>query len=212
MRGHVRQQRLRGADVAGGLFAADVLLARAERQAQRGFAARILGDADDAAGHLAFEFVARGEKRRVRPAVAQRHAKPLRAADGDVRAKFARRLEQRQRQQIRGHGQQRAGGVGFFGKAGVIVNRAERVGILHQRAENLFGELEIFVIADDDFDAQRLGARPDDFDVLRMAVFGDEERRSGPSLSAMAHRHRLGGGGGFVEQRGVGDVERRSGR
>ena len=28
-----------------------------------------------------------------------------------------------------------------------------------------------------------------------------------PSLSRVAHRHRLGGGGGFVEQRGVGDVE-----
>ena len=28
------------------------------------------------------------------------------------------------------------------------------------------------------------------------------------SFEPVAHRHRLGGGGGFVEQRGVGDVER----
>ena len=65
--------------------------------------------------------------------------------------------------------------MGFFREAGVIVNRAERVGILHQRAENFFAELKIFVIADDDFDAQRLGARADDFNVLRMAGFGDKE-------------------------------------
>ena len=92
MRRHVRQQRLRGADVAGGLFAADVLLAGLQGQAQRGPATRVLGDAHDAAGHVAFEGVAGGEERGVRSAVAQRHAKTLGAADGDVRAEFARRL------------------------------------------------------------------------------------------------------------------------
>ena len=91
------------------------------------------------------------------------------------------------------------------------MNRAERVGILHQRAENLFGELKIFVVADDDFDAQRLRAGPDDFDVLRMAGFGDKEDVP-VILEPVAHRHGLGAGGGFVEQRGVGDVERRSDR
>src|SRR5258708_5424878 len=85
-RSHVREQRLRRANVARGFFAADVLLARAKRKAQRGFAASILGHADDAAGHLAFEFVARGEKRGMRSAVAERHAETLRTADGDVRA------------------------------------------------------------------------------------------------------------------------------
>src|SRR5665213_4316899 len=81
-RRHVREQRLRRADVARGFLAADVLLARAEREAQRGFAARIFGHADDATWHLAFEFVARGEERRVRSAVTERHAEALRAADG----------------------------------------------------------------------------------------------------------------------------------
>jgi hypothetical protein len=38
-RSHVRQQRLRGAEVAGGLFAADVLLAGLERQTQSRLAA-----------------------------------------------------------------------------------------------------------------------------------------------------------------------------
>src|SRR5476651_883577 len=93
-RRHVREQRLRSADVTGGFFATDVLLARAERKAQCGLAARILGHADDAAGHLAFEFIARGEERGVRSAVAERHAEALRAADRDVRTKFAGRLDE----------------------------------------------------------------------------------------------------------------------
>ena len=49
---------------------------------------------DEASGHLAFESVARCEKRRVRPAVTERHTETLRAADGHVRAEFARRAEQ----------------------------------------------------------------------------------------------------------------------
>src|SRR6266496_1746126 len=45
-RGH-RQQHLRRADVAGRLLAADVLLARLQRHAQRQAARRVPGDADD---------------------------------------------------------------------------------------------------------------------------------------------------------------------
>ena len=67
-----------------------------------GLALGILGDADEAAGHLAFERVARGEERRVRPAEAQRHAEALGVADGDIRAEFAGRLQQREREQVGG--------------------------------------------------------------------------------------------------------------
>jgi hypothetical protein len=49
-RSHVREERLRCADVAGGFLATDVLLARAEGETQRGFAARIFGHADERPG------------------------------------------------------------------------------------------------------------------------------------------------------------------
>ena len=129
-----------GADVAGGLLAADVLFAGAEREAQRGFAARILGHADDAAGHLSLELLARGKKSRVRSAVPERHAETLGAANGDVRAEFAGRREEGQREQVRGDGQQGAGSMGLFRKAGKIVDRAEGVRILHERPEDLVAE------------------------------------------------------------------------
>src|ERR1041385_1313300 len=77
-RGDVRQQRLGGADVTGGFFTADMLFARLQRQPQGRATARVFGNADDAARCLAFESVASGEIRRVRPAVAERHAKALR--------------------------------------------------------------------------------------------------------------------------------------
>ena len=71
----------------------------------------------------------------MRAAVAERHAETLRAADRDVRAEFAGRLQKGQRQQIRGDDHQRAGCVRLFHKRLAIVNRAERVGVLNQRAD-----------------------------------------------------------------------------
>ena len=198
-RGHVGQQRLRGADVAGGFLAPDVLLACAERQAQRRFAARIFGDADDAAWHLAFKFIACGEECGMRSSVTQWHAKTLGTADGDVRAEFAGRLYERERQQIRGDGEHGTGGVGFFREAGIIMNRAERIRILHECAENFVVEHKGLVTAHHHFDLQRRGAAADDFDGLRMAYFGDEEKIP-TILEPGTHRHGFGGGGGFVEQ------------
>ena len=178
-RGHVGQQRLGGADVAGGLLAADVLLAGLQGEPQGGAAARILGDPDDPAGHLALESVARGEKRRVRAAVAQRHAEALRAAEGDVRAEFARRSQQRQAEQIRRDGHQRARGMGLLDEAGVVEDFAVGVRVLHQRPEDLVAELKSLVVADDHLDAERRGAGLDHINRLRVAVCGDEERCSG---------------------------------
>ncbi len=96
-RRHDRQQHLGGADVGRGLVPADMLFAGAEGEPQGGPALRILRDADEAAGHLALIGVARGEKRRVGSAKAQRHAEALRRADRDVGAEFAGRtaIEQR---------------------------------------------------------------------------------------------------------------------
>ena len=94
--GHVGQQRLRRADVARGLVAADVLLARAQRQAKRRPAARILRDAHQPAGHLTLEGVPRREKCRVRPAVAERHAESLGAPYRDIGAELTWRFQLRE--------------------------------------------------------------------------------------------------------------------
>ena len=44
--------------------------------------------------------------------------------------------------------------------------------------------------------------------VCGWQLFGDEETCSRSARDRVAKRHRFGGGGGFVEQRGVGDIER----
>ena len=72
------------------------------------------GDADHAAGHFADERRAAGEEGGVRSAVAERDAEALRRADGHVDAELARRLQQRQRQQVRGAARQSLHGKSIF--------------------------------------------------------------------------------------------------
>ena len=132
----VREQCLRGADVRRGLLATDVLLARAEREAQADLAARVLRDADEPAWHVALESIARGEERRVRPAVTQRNAETLRTADTHIRAELTRRAQHREREDIRRDDDERARRVGFRREVRVVQHRAGRGGVLHERAED----------------------------------------------------------------------------
>src|SRR2546426_1098728 len=72
--GHAGEERLRRADVARRFLAPDILLARAESKPQGRSAAGVLRDADETAGHLTLERVARREECGVRAAVAEWHA------------------------------------------------------------------------------------------------------------------------------------------
>ena len=108
-RRHVGQQGLRRADVGRRLLAPDVLLARLQRHAIRGLALRVDGHADDATGQVSHVILFRGKKRGVRSAEPDGHSEALRVAEDDVGAHFAGRRDQRERQQIRRHGDERAG-------------------------------------------------------------------------------------------------------
>ena len=145
----------------------------------------------------------------MRPAVTQRHAEALRAADTYIRTELARRPQHREGKDVRRHDDERTRRVGLRREVRVIQHRTGRGRVLHQRAEDRVVEGEGLMVAHDDFELERLGARADERDGLRVAGFGDEELR--PLVvrrhRAMAERHRLGGGGGLIEHRGVGDVE-----
>src|SRR3954464_334322 len=85
---HVRQQCLGCADVAGGFFPSNVLLARLQCQSEGRPATSIFGDADDSSRHLALESFARCKVGRVRSAITQRDTKSLCAANGDIGAEI----------------------------------------------------------------------------------------------------------------------------
>ena len=83
-RGGERVERFVGADVGGGLLAADVLLAGGEREHEAAVAGGVGGLSGEAPGHLAHEFFARGDHAHVRAAVAGRDAERLAFHRDDV--------------------------------------------------------------------------------------------------------------------------------
>ena len=96
----IGEQHLSSADIAGRFFAADMLFTCLQCQAVSGLAVVVDRNADDAAGQLALVLVFRRHEGGMRAAVAKRHAEALRRADRNVRADFARWLEQREREQV----------------------------------------------------------------------------------------------------------------
>ena len=107
-RGHHRQQHLRGADVAGRLVAADVLLAGLQRQPVGGRAVGVDGNTDQPAGQLAGVLGVHRQVSGVRTAESHWHTEALSVAERHVGADLPRRRDQRQRQQVGADGHQRA--------------------------------------------------------------------------------------------------------
>jgi hypothetical protein len=203
-RRHHREQDLRGADVRRRLLAADVLLARLQREAKRDLALRVARHADDAAGNLPAQVVLARQERRVRTTKAHRHAEPLRGADRDVGAELARRGEQREREQIGRHHDDALRGVDAADDRAVIRDGAVGGRVREQRAAHVAGiERPRGWRGDLQVDPERNGARAHHGDRLRVRCGIDPERLARARTRLVRHHHRLGGGGAFIEQRGV---------
>ena len=211
-RRHHAQQHLRGTDVRGGLFTADMLLARLQREAVRRVALRIDRHADEAAGHRTLERIAHGHVAGVRAAETERHAKALRVADHHIGTPFARRGQQRERQQVSCGNHQTTGRVHGVGQRLVSCQIAQQctVGarVLQQHAKGVvLGSIRSG--AGHHLHADRFGARAHDFQRLRQHVVGHEEHGRLRLANALQQRHCLSRSSSFVQHRRVGDVHRR---
>ncbi len=120
--GHDSQQHLGGADVGRRLLPADVLLPRLQGEAVGGPLLRVDRESDQAPRQIALQPRLDRHEGRMRTAVPERDPEALRGPDGDISSPLPRRLEQRQRQQVGGHGDQRALGVRLRGQCLEITN------------------------------------------------------------------------------------------
>ena len=206
---HDGEQHLGGTDVAGGLFAPNVLLAGLQRQAVSGTPARIDGLADEAARHRPLVGIAGGEEGGMGAAEAERHAEALARADDDIGAELAWRGEQYEGERIARHHGESAGRVNRLDGGARVADRAGPRRILHEPAEHRPGAEIARRIANDHLDAKRARARPHHGDRLRQAIGGDEEGIALGPIHVAAHGHRLGRRRRLVQQRGIGDLHRR---
>ena len=128
-RGGERQQGLVGADVAGRLVAADVLLARTHRHDVGALAVQVGRHPDEAAGDLADQGLGRGEDAEIRAAVLRGDPERLALAGRDVRAIRAGRGQDGQADRLDDGDEQGAGGVRQAADLGHRLEQAEEVGL-----------------------------------------------------------------------------------
>eukprot|EP00955_Chlamydomonas_euryale_P024571 258863-Chlamydomonas_euryale.AAC.4 len=169
-RADVGEQRLRRADVGRGLVAADVLLARLHRHAQRRLPRRVDAAPDDAAWHHALVVLGARQERGVWAAVAERHAETLRRADDNVGAPLAWRAQHRQRQQVRRHAHLNIGCMRLLDHVGIVPDRAIARGVLQQHTTHVGRVVHLVLLHNLRNEAQAVGARLHHCDRLRVAL------------------------------------------
>ncbi len=162
-------------------------------------------DAGQPPRHRALEIVPAGEISGMRATIAQGHAEPLRSADNDVRAPFARWRQQRQCQQVGRHAECGCVAVGQIGQRAQLVYGAGARRILGEHTKVVAAGHQFGRHADTHVDAQRCRACVDHLDRLRMAVASHDEHLALVLDAAPRQCHRLGCGSGFIEHRGVGN-------
>jgi hypothetical protein len=208
--GHDGKEHLRRTYVAGRLVSAYVLLSGLQCHPERRPAIPVFRNTDDASGQRAFVRISRGKERRVRAAIAHRHAEPLAVADSDVGSPFARRREQREAEKVRRRCYQGTGRMGTLGQLSEVSYLAVGSGVLHEDPDDSRAEIERGWLGHDNLDAacmrtgtyylDRLGMTPRIHQVHRVALH---------CAGRKAHVHRFGGGGCLVQQRCVGHLQPR---
>ena len=206
--GNHREQHLRCADVRRRLFPPDVLFARLQSQSIRRRTLGVDGNPDEPPRKRTLEGIPRREISGMRSAEPDRHAEALRRADDDISAPFARRGEQRQREQIGGHDEMAATRLDGGSERAIIADIAVGARVLQQHAERV-DRGRFIRRSDHHVDAERRRTRPQNVDRLREYIVGPETARARGDADPPHQGHCLGRGGRFIEHRGIGDCHAR---
>ncbi len=145
--GHDGEQRLCGADIGSGFFAAYMLFACLQRHAQGGVAVGVHRHTDDAAWHRALVRITASKVGGVRAAVTHRHTEALRRTQHYVCTPFTGRCQQHQTEDVGCDCDAHTLRLGLRDKCGVIMYHTVRRRILQQRAIHLLVQRDSLEVA-----------------------------------------------------------------
>ena len=142
----------------------------------------------------------------MRAAIAHRHAKALRRAEHHIGAQLAGRRQQHQAEDVGADAGQCLLGMQLLDQRLDIADLAVGIRVLQQATEYLM-VAEVIRRIDHHLETKGFGAGLHHGNGLRVAVLVDEEQVALALGHALGHGHGLGRRGGFIEQRGTGQVE-----
>ena len=203
--GYNRRQDLRGANVGGGFFTANVLLAGLQCQTVRGVAVHVHTHAHQAARHGAFEIVTARQVSRVRAAGTHGHAKSLGSAHHNVGVQFAGGCDQGEGQQIGGHDEGGLRGMGLCNGVFQIVNHAGGGRVLRDHCKVIMLLHEGWRKSHQHIQTQRRCACLNHLNGLGVAIAGHNDVVAFRFDRALGQGHGFGSRRGFVQHRCVGN-------
>ena len=203
--GNIGQQYLRGTDIRVSLLPADMLLAGLQGHAQRLLAAAVHRHTNDAPRHGPLVFIPGGKEGCMRPTVAHGHAKSLGRTEHHVGAQLTRRSQQHHAQWISRHTGQPLLCLNLGNQRLQVADLAPGGGVLEQRSEYLVLP-QLTDVIDNQLKAKGFGTGTHHRDGLRVAILVNEEAVAFAPGYPAGQGHGLCGGGGFVQQRGVGQL------
>ena len=201
-----------GADVAGRLLPADVLLAGRQGQHEAPAPVHVGGFADQAPRHLAQVLLPRRQHTYRRAAEVERVAQGLALDGDDVGAHLARGPDRAQGHDLRDHHHQQCpGGVARVGEGGEIRQVAEKRRVLDDHAGGpvVHARGQVFAAPPVGLGGRHLDAEEPGHGLRHLPVVGMKPARQHHLFAfgdACRHHHRLGAGRGPVVQGGVGDL------
>ncbi len=144
----------------------------------------------------------------MRAAIAHRHAETLSGAEDNIGALLARRRQQHQRHKVGGDADNHFARFQLGDQFTVIVDFTGGANLLQQHAKDIL-VIEHFVgVIDNHVEAKGFRTGANHIQGLWMNVGGNEEEVGVLQFAhAFGHRHRFGGGGGFIKQRSGSDIQ-----
>ena len=207
-RGHIGQKCLGSTNIGGRALAADVLFAGLQRQAVGRAAICILGDADDAARHLALEFIRYRHVGSVGAAEEEGYTKALRRAQNDIGTQVSGAFKKQQGQRVSDHGGQRAAGVQLFNHGRRIENLSFGAGVGDDCTDEVFAHQALAHVHDLYLEVNGAGALSGNGKHLRMQA-GIQHDAAALLYRARHQTDGLGGGGSLIQQGSIRDGQPR---
>ena len=156
----------------------------------------VLGDSDEAAGHLSLEFVLDGQVAGVRASESHGHTEPLGRPDGDIRAHLPRGLDDSEREDIGDDSHNNLVLSHFGSDLGDVSDVTQVVRVLHHVSTEFIylRPVEVSGLVNHKLDTQSLSLGLNYLDVLWKDVLRKKELVSLSIVHIVCHEHSLRGG------------------
>jgi hypothetical protein len=213
---HVCKKSLSGTDVGSSLLTTNVLLTGLESETVGRVTETVLGNSNETSGHLSLHLVGGSKERGVGSSVSHGNTEALGISEGDISAELSRGLKHSKGEEVGSARNSSSELVNSLRELSVVVDRTISARVLNENTNEVIAKLlyggNVERISNLEVDSESLSAGLKSGNGLGVDVGVDKvglvcALLTGHGKGGEGHGHGLSGGGGLVENGGIGDSE-----